>query len=117
MAKKNRHEETLELLVKRIKPKGYAWVRKHWKYFCNGLEGELDAIAFRPKSNCIHYYEVKSNDTVQSYMTAVVQLSRVQRAYPEVHFKGIYITPTTVRRIFNLEHPNGYKQTGKTDRD
>ena len=96
------HENTVDALVERLMSTGrYDKITKHVTYSNELGCGELDVqgVVDTEVDRYFHYYEVKSRDTSTARKTARKQFKRYQLAHPLKRVKGIYVTPTCVKRL------------------
>ncbi len=100
MKRKSKHKRLVSELVQRLAKKDhYEYIGWNVPYFKEGLEGEIDVIAYSSTNKTFHFYEVKSRNTLRNYQKAVIQFERYKRAFPDVKVKGVYVTPKTARRM------------------
>lgn len=100
MGKKNKHDTILNLLVDRLVKTGkYDFIFKNYEYKIGKLVGEVDVLAFDMEKNRVRFYEVKSNDSRKAYDKAFLQFYRFKKAYNNLNVKGVYVTPTKIRRL------------------
>lgn len=93
------HELTVDALVARLKTTGtYDSIDKHFEYRKGGQLGEADVVATR--GNAVHYYEVKCRANTTSYGHALEQFDKFRRLCNVLDAKFIYVTPTTVKRVY-----------------
>ena len=100
----NKHDLTIDRLVRRLESKGYdqMFLRLEYSGYNNRKKkvcGEFDVLAIKGRRAV--YYEIKSNDTKKGYGKALVQF---QRASPVLRRMGysacfVYVTPTRVLRV------------------
>jgi hypothetical protein len=96
---KNVHQTLTDRLHRRLRESSrYEFVKKNLDYTARGLCGEFDVIASVKGHNTLHYYEVKSHDNPGAWYRALEQFQRCERAFPDVDWKFIYVTPRKIRR-------------------
>ena len=61
--------------------------------------GQVDLLAYSEKHNTYYFFEVKCNNNDKLFIKAIHQYHRYCRAYPMLNIKGVYVTPTKVRRL------------------
>ena len=62
-------------------------------------QGEVDVLTFNEEREVYHFYEIKSRDNFPNYAKATQQYRRYLLAHPGDFVKGVYVTPTKVRRL------------------
>jgi Holliday junction resolvase-like predicted endonuclease len=94
-----RHENLVHHTFERLQAKNrYFSLQKHVPYRVKHYSGECDILASNDKF--INYYEVKGHECKQSFEHAVEQFKRFQKTHPMFVTRFIYVTPTSVRRVY-----------------
>lgn len=100
---KSKHDTIVDYLEERLEKAGYLVIEKDWQYDTKVdmklLQGQVDILTWRFKSNYWHFYEVKCNDTPQNLIKAQSQYNRFKKAFTSERTKGVYYTPQRVRRL------------------
>ena len=100
MSKKNKHDTIIELLVDRLVATGrYDFIFKNYEYDEKKAIGEVDVLAFDISKGKVRFYEVKSNHNDRAFSKALQQYYRFNRAHKNLDIKGIYVTPTKIKRL------------------
>lgn len=69
----------------------------HIVYSRFGLCGEIDLLA--KKDDYWWFFEIKCKDRSRAFRKATAQYQRFKKAYPNLRTRGIYVTPTGIRRL------------------
>lgn len=95
------HDRVLDALVERLLGKyGFeADIRTKLEYEVGKIVGELDVLRRNGDPHVMFMYECKSHDTEKGWNKACRQYKRFCRAYYQYDIKGVYVTPTCVRRL------------------
>jgi len=93
-----KHTKCQRNLESRLEQKPHLAIAANVEYLVRGLHGEVDVAVLKDK-NYVHFYECKSRDSSVAFNRAVKQFHRYVEAHPHQRVKGVYVTPTKVRRL------------------
>ncbi len=99
--KQNMHDDLVEELYQRLRqdPKYDHILLKNYEYSINGLEGEVDVLAWNNHHSIWHFYEVKTNWTPKQARRAQRQYDRFKKAHGFGRSQGVLYTSQCVRRL------------------
>lgn len=95
------HDKHVKYFKSRIDRYGYDTVQTLREYydFEGRRKGEADIIAYDKEHKSVTFYEVKSRNTQGNLYKALNQFRRFQDLFSDMDVKGVYLTPTRVKRL------------------
>ena len=93
-----KHKKCQRNLEERLESKPHLAIAANVEYHVRGLDGEVDVAVLKDK-NYVHFYECKARDSLKAYRKATEQFQRYCKAHPHQRVKGVYVTPTKIKRL------------------
>jgi len=86
------------LMTKTLRTKNLVSISTMLEYQAGRRNGEIDVLT-RTNDNVYHFYEVKSRHYPGALKKAQKQFNRFKSSYPSRKIKGVYVTPTKIKRL------------------